>query len=414
MFNGAFKGKVVFLTGHTGFKGSWLSEWLLLLGAEVYGFSLPPPTRPALFQQLGLARRLHHSIGDVRDPAAVRRSIMRVRPDFVFHLAAQPLVREAYRQPLETWRTNVMGTVAVLDALRDLRRPCAAVVVTTDKCYENREWCHGYREEDPLGGHDPYSSSKAAAEIAVAAWRRSFLGDGPVRVATARAGNVIGGGDWAPHRIVPDAIRALATGKAIPVRNPGATRPWQHVLEPLSGYLWLAACLASDLGPRRALATNVGAPPPRATRGKSDLRLPSSDLLRQSSVFSPLSSDLASAFNFGPDGNSNRTVRDLVEEMLRHWPGRWNDRSDPKAPHEANFLHLAIDKARQQLGWRPVLDFEATVERTLAWYRQTARSRVPARVRDLTIAQILDYAGEAAREGVAWACMRRRPGARRV
>lgn len=383
MFGNAFRGRRVWLSGHTGFKGSWLSEWLLLLGAEVHGFSLPPPTRPALFQQLGLARRLHHSIGDVRDPAAVRRSISRTRPDFVFHLAAQALVREAYVRPLETWRTNVMGTVAVLDALRDLGRPCGVVVVTTDKCYENREWCHGYREEDPLGGHDPYSSSKAAAEIAVAAWRRSFLSASPVRVATARAGNVIGGGDWAPHRIVPDGIRALRAGKVIPVRNPGATRPWQHVLEPLSGYLWLAACLTSDLRP-------------------------------QTSVFSPPPFPLASAFNFGPEGNSNRTVRGLVEEMLRHWPGRWADRSDPKAPHEANFLHLAIDKARQQLDWKPVLGFETAVERTLAWYRQAARFRVSARVRDLTIGQILGYAEDAAHEGVAWARARRRPGARKV
>ena len=225
MFAGAFQGKTVWLSGHTGFKGAWLARWLLQLGARVHGFSLPPPTRPALFEQLGLARRMEHEIGDVRDPGAVKKSLTRAQPDFVFHLAAQALVRYSYDHPLETYATNVLGTAHVLEALRRLEKPCAAVMVTTDKCYENRETDYAYREDDPLGGHDPYSSSKGAAEIVIAAYRRSFFGKSPVRIASARAGNVVGGGDWAPDRIVPDCIRALQCGKPILVRNPHATRP---------------------------------------------------------------------------------------------------------------------------------------------------------------------------------------------
>ena len=323
MFAEAFRNKTVWLSGHTGFKGAWLAQWLLELGADVHGFALEPATEPALFDQLGLAKRLHHQIADIRDPAAVQKSIGKVQPDFVFHLAAQPLVRLSYEQPLETYATNVMGTAHVLEALRGLKKPCAAVLVTTDKCYENREWLHGYREDDPLGGYDPYSSSKAAAEIAIAAWRRSFFKKHPVKIASARAGNVIGGGDWSQDRIVPDCIRALQKKRPIAVRNPNATRPWQHVLEPLSGYLWLAARLTSP----------------------------------QSSVLSPLTS----AFNFGPAHDANRTVRELVAEVLKHWPGRWEDRSDPKAVHEASLLQLSTDKAHALLGWTPVWSFSQAV-----------------------------------------------------
>ena len=362
LFSGAYAGKKVFVTGHTGFKGSWLCEWLLQLGAEVAGYSLPPETKPALFEEIGLAGRLQHQLGDVRDPAALRQAVKNAQPDFVFHLAAQPLVRLSYEQPVETYATNAMGTVHLLEALRDLKKPCAAVFVTTDKCYENREWVHGYREEDPLGGHDPYSSSKAVAEIAISSWRRSFFKNHPVKIASARAGNVIGGGDWAKDRIIPDCIRALRTQQAIIVRNKLATRPWQHVLEPLSGYLWLAARLS------------------------------------QSSTFNP---QLASAFNFGPEREANRTVGELVEELLKHWPGRWEDKSDPQAVHEANWLHLTTDKASALLGWQPVWTFAEAIQHTVSWYRESA-TLPPEKLHALTCQQIDDYVRRAIAARVVW------------
>jgi CDP-glucose 4,6-dehydratase len=362
MFADAFRHKTIWLSGHTGFKGAWLAHWLLRLEARVHGFALEPPAQPALFDLLGLPGRLQHQIADVRDAAAVKQAVQDAQPDFVFHLAAQAILRTSYEQPEETYATNLMGTIHVLEALRQLRKPCAAVIVTTDKCYENREWIHGYREEDPLGGHDPYSSSKAAAEIAVGAWRRSFFAGHPVRIATARAGNVIGGGDWAKDRIFPDCIRALQANQPIPVRNKTATRPWQHVLEPLSGYLWLAARLSQP---------------------------------------STLNSQLASAFNFGPAHESNRTVAELVAEVLKHWPGRWDDRSDPNAVHEAGLLQLATDKAHALLGWSPVWNFPAAIEQTVQWYRETAKA--PQTAPALTSHQIEQYEADAARAGLPWA-----------
>lgn len=362
-FAGFYRGKRVLVTGHTGFKGSWLSEWLLALGAEVVGFALPPTSSPALFDQLALGTRLEHVPGDVRDRDAMAAVVEQARPDVVFHLAAQSLVRLSYAQPIETYATNVMGTVHVLDALRRLRSKCAAVIITTDKCYENREWMHSYREEDAMGGSDPYSSSKGAAEIAIAAYRRSFFAeaDSHVRLASARAGNVIGGGDWAQDRIVPDCMRSLRDGRPIGVRNKISTRPWQHVLEPLSGYLWLGACLYQ--------------------RGGSVENL------------------LASGFNFGPELGSNRTVRELVEEVLRHWPGTWRDDSDPTAVHEARLLNLATDKAYHLLGWSPVWDFVETIAETVDWYRQSTA----AEPRALTQGQIARYATTARTRGLAWA-----------
>ncbi|HEY5232676.1 MAG TPA: CDP-glucose 4,6-dehydratase [Verrucomicrobiae bacterium] len=362
MFGNAFHGKNVWLSGATGFKGSWLAEWLLLLGARVHGYSLPPETTPALFNQLQLAGHITSEINDIRDPSAVCKSIKAVRPDFVFHLAAQPLVRLSYEQPVETYATNVMGTVHVMEALRELKKPCAAVLVTTDKCYENREWHRGYREEDCLGGHDPYSSSKAAAEIAIAAWRRSFFKNHPVRIASARAGNVIGGGDWAKDRIVPDCIRALQKKQPVPVRNPNSTRPWQHVLEPLGGYLWLAASLA----------------------GRNSAN-----------------STLESAFNFGPKRGANRTVRELVEEIIKHWPGGWTDRSNPHAVHEAKLLHLETAKALRLLKWKPVWNFSETIGQTVAWYRAAAKS--PELARELLHGQISGYCADAKTKKLLWA-----------
>jgi CDP-glucose 4,6-dehydratase len=333
-------GRRVLLTGHTGFKGSWLVLWLLKLGAQVTGLALSPDTEPNLFLQLGLERRLDHRVGDIRDSEKVASLVNEVNPQVVLHLAAQPLVRRSYLEPTATWAANVLGTIHLLEALRRLEQPCTAVLITTDKVYRNNEWLYGYRENDPLGGHDPYSSSKAAAELAIASWRASFCGSLPhqsphLRIASARAGNVIGGGDWAADRIVPDAMRALGRGQPIGVRNPVATRPWQHVLEPLGGYLLLAERLSAD---------------------------PS----------------LADAFNFGPQLEANRSVRELVEQALRYWPGTWVDQSDHLAPHEASMLNLVIDKAHHQLGWSPRWDFTTTVERTVGWYRQVEEGQASA------------------------------------
>jgi CDP-glucose 4,6-dehydratase len=364
MFGKQFQDKTVWLSGATGFKGSWLAEWLLLLGARVHGYSLPPETTPALFHQLQLAGRITDETNDVRDPVAVRKSIETVQPDFVFHLAAQSLVRLSYEQPVETYTTNVMGTIHVMEALRGLEKPCAAVLITTDKCYENREWLYGYREEDPLGGYDPYSSSKAAAEIAIAAWRRSFFNNHPVKIASARAGNVIGGGDWAKHRIVPDCIRALQKNQSILVRNPDSTRPWQHVLEPLSGYLRLAACLAQPATGNR---------------------------------------QLASAFNFGPAHESNRTVKELVTEVLKYWPGKWKDKSDAKAAHEAKLLQLGTDKASALLGWSPVWNFSSAIEFTMHWYRRAGKKSAPAMFQKLTTSQSRKYCAAARKLKIPWA-----------
>jgi CDP-glucose 4,6-dehydratase len=331
-FGGAFAGRRVLVTGHTGFKGSWLCEWLLALGADVTGLALPPETTPALFNELGLSARIKDRRGDIRDLATVRAALDAARPEFVFHLAAQPLVRLSYAQPVETYATNVMGTVHLLEAVRLAGAVCTVIVATTDKCYENTGRTHAYREDEPMGGHDPYSSSKGAAELVVSAYRRSYFSftNSPVKVASVRAGNVIGGGDWALDRIMPDCIRSLQRGETIPVRNRHATRPWQHVLEPLSGYLWLAAQLAA--------AKSAGG-------------------------------DLAGAFNFGPNQGATRPVASLVEEVLKHWPGRWEDRTDPQAVHEASQLSLAIDKAAGALGWKPVWNFPATIAHTVEWYR---------------------------------------------
>ena len=365
----AFRGKRVWLSGHTGFKGSWLSEWLLGLGAIVHGYALVPDTTPALFDQLGLAGRLEHEVADIRDAEAVRRSIHAFRPDFVFHLAAQSLVRRSYAIPVETYETNVMGTINVLEALRSYvdgsllqgdrsknpnqqpttnnqLSPVTAIIVTTDKCYENHESGRAYEESDPLGGHDPYSSSKAMAEIATAAYRNSYFQKGSVRLASARAGNVIGGGDWAEDRIVPDAMRALNQGEKIAVRNPRAVRPWQHVLEPLGGYLTLSARLAED-------------------------------------------ASLAAAFNFGPGPDSNRTVADLVNEIVKNRSGSWQDKSDPLALHEATLLNLSIEKADLHLGWQPKWAFEETIAKTVSWYDQVHQATITPL--EITRSQIAEY-----------------------
>lgn len=348
---GFWRGRSVLITGHTGFKGSWLAHWLLSRGAEVHGLALAPDTSPALFDQLGLAARLDHALGDIRNEAVVRRRVAEVQPDVVFHLAAQPLVRRSYREPVATFATNVMGTAHLLDAVRELAREVALVVVTTDKVYENDEREHAYRETDRLGGHDPYSASKAACELVAESYRKSFFGDGRVRLATARAGNVIGGGDWAEDRLIPDLVRAAISGTPLVVRNPDAVRPWQHVLDPLAGYIRLAEKLAQ------------GAP------GATD------------------------AFNFGPGATEQHRVREVLEVATGHWPCSWQETSDPGAPHEAGQLTLATEKVKATLGWAPRWSFEHAVRHTIAWYRAVQEGADPVAV---TTGQIEAFEGASA------------------
>jgi len=319
----------VLITGHTGFKGAWLSLWLRELGATVCGLALPQDGSSAIYGLLPVGTFEQEHLIDIRDPAAVCQAVVECRPDVVFHLAAQPLVRLSYQQPLETVAVNVMGTLHLLDALRSECPQAQALVVTSDKCYENQHWLHGYRETDPMGGHDPYSMSKGACELAVSSWRRSFILPDPAagRLMTARAGNVIGGGDFSADRIVPDCMRALAAGRSIQVRNPNSTRPWQHVLDCLSGYL----------------------------------------LLMEKAATTPSWQEWS--FNFGPTAASNQPVRALVGEILKYWPGTWLDLSEPGAPHEASLLHLSTDKAALLLGWQPKWNFADAVRETTAWYR---------------------------------------------
>lgn len=360
MFSGVYKGRRVLVTGHTGFKGSWLCQWLLRLGAEVAGYSLHRPSDPCNFDVLGLEERMAHHTGDVRELAGVREVMSRFRPQFVFHLAAQAITRRSYDEPKVTFDTNLGGTVNLLEAVRESETVRAAVFITSDKCYENVEQARGYRESDRLGGKDPYSASKACAEIAISAYTRSFYLPQGRHIASTRAGNVIGGGDWAPDRIVPDCMRTWSAGKPALIRSPAATRPWQHVLEPLSGYLWLGARLAAGKG---------------GVNGE--------------------------AFNFGPVGDE--TVSELVGEMLKAWPGHtWvRDEAGAQGKHEAGLLKLDCAKARERLGWQPILSFSEIVRVTVEWYRgYYAGERDMARFTD---EQIGAYEELARARGATWA-----------
>lgn len=333
MFGGVYKGRRVFVTGQTGFKGSWLSHWLLSLGAEVRGFALAPQADQPLHDWLELGNRMHSQYADIRDRDVLNKAVKEFKPEIIFHLAAQPLVRLSYSLPVETIATNVIGTAHLLDAMRLEASNAAMVVVTSDKCYENREQQEGYREDDRMGGHDPYSASKGMTELLVSSWRHSYFpASGPGSLASARAGNVIGGGDFSSNRIIPDCVRALEAGQPVIIRNRKATRPWQHVLDPVVGYLWLGACLH-----RPSLATQ----PNRVREG----------------------------FNFGPSGESARLVGDLVDTFLNEWPGATKDCTDKNAPHEAHLLHLNITKSAEILGWKPLWDFNVTVKTTATWYR---------------------------------------------
>jgi len=329
-----WKGRRVFLTGHTGFKGSWLSLWLDALGADVTGFALEPPTRPSLFEQAKVAGVLRSSrIADIRDFPRLKSAIGKCRPDVVFHLAAQSVVRRGYEDPVETYSSNVMGTVHLLEALRQLGQPCAVVNVTSDKCYENREWDWGYRENDPLGGHDPYSNSKACAELVTAAFRDSYFQAGDagrveVAVASARAGNVIGGGDWTTDQLVPDLMRGFLGGKPCMIRSPSAVRPWQFVLEPLRGYLVLAERLSEDYG------------------------------------------RFSTSWNFGPAEADARPVSWIADELARRWGNHaaWG-RDAGAHPREAHYLKLDVSKTKACLDWQPALPLDPALDWIVEWYR---------------------------------------------
>jgi len=348
-FPGFYRGRKVLVTGHTGFKGGWLVSWLKVLGTQVIGFALPPDTQPNLFEAACVNRDMISVTGDVRDFESVSRVFQQHSPEIVFHNAAQPLVRRSYREPVATYATNVMGTVHVLEAIRHTPSVRAVVVITSDKAYENREWFWPYREEDAMGGHDPYSSSKGCAELVTAAYRNSFFSDtNAARVATARAGNVIGGGDWSEDRLVPDIVRGIATGNPIVIRRPDSIRPWQHVLEPLRGYLLLAQKLCES------------------------------------------GSEYAEAWNFGPREEDSISAGELARRVVASWKrGELKIETDPTAPHEAHFLRLSTAKARTRLEWQPALSLDQAVEYSVDWYESYYRDPKTAAAK--THEQIQNY-----------------------
>ena len=322
-----WKGKRVFLTGHTGFKGSWLALWLHSLGVIVKGYALSPPTDPSLFNEAKIDSIIDSQIGDIRDLELFKRSLTDFNPDILIHMAAQPLVRSSYANPVETYETNVMGTVNVLESARACKNLKAIINITTDKCYENDGRSQGYKESDPMGGYDPYSNSKGCAELVTSAYRRSFLQEQGIKLASVRAGNVIGGGDWADDRLIPDILRSFEKNKPIVIRNPKATRPWQHVLEPLSGYLILAQKLYED------------------------------------------QKEYAEGWNFGPNEKDVKPVDSILNKMITKWPNSSWELDKNSNPHEADFLKLDISKAESRLGWKPIWELSHTLEKIIAWHR---------------------------------------------
>ena len=343
-----WKNKSVFLTGHTGFKGGWLALWLSSMGAKVTGYALAPNTTPNLFDMLAIDSLIEQShIADIRDLATLQKAMSEAKPDIVIHMAAQPLVRYSYANPVETYATNVMGTVHILESTRTIESVRATVVVTTDKCYENRERGAGYREDEAMGGFDPYSSSKGCAELVSSAYRQSYFSKSANHLASARAGNVIGGGDWSEDRLIPDAIKAFESGNTLMIRNPLATRPWQHVLEPLSGYLILAQSLFQD------------------------------------------GEKFSSAWNFGPKDTDNRSVQEVISTLCQQWgpDAKWQQDSSSQ-PHEAGLLKLDCSKASKQLRWEPKWNLETAIEKIIQWHKaDLAKENMQA----LTLKQIDQY-----------------------
>ena len=358
-----YRGKKVLVTGHTGFKGSWLTAWLLNLGAEVAGYSIGVPSIPSHFNEMGIEKKINHFIGDIRDYNNFFQVCVDFKPDFIFHLAAQPLVRESYSNPKDTFEVNMIGTLNVLEAIRNLKDIIkVGVIITSDKAYDNLEWVYGYREDDKLGGEDPYSGSKGAAELIVKSYMCSFFKSGFPNVATTRAGNVIGGGDWAKDRIVPDIIKAWSENRVVEIRNPSSTRPWQHVLEPLSGYL----CLGVEL-------------------------------------YNQSSKHRNQSYNFGPDSKVNKSVKSLINQMDKLWknsPG-WSFNQIENSLREANLLKLCCDKANIYLSWYPVLNFEETIEFTISWYVNFYFEKISAL--EFTEYQIKKYTSMAKKRGIKWA-----------
>lgn len=362
MFNNVYKNKRVLVTGHTGFKGSWLSIWLLQLGAEVAGYSISIPTKPSHFEELNLEKKLKHYIGDIRDYNRLYQVCDEFKPEFIFHLAAQPLVRDSYEIPKETFEVNMGGTLNILEVIRKLKDIIkVGVIITSDKAYNNVEWVYGYREDDRLGGEDPYSGSKGAAELVVNSYMHSYFKTNFPNIATTRAGNVIGGGDWAKDRIVPDIIKAWSKKNPVEIRNPHSTRPWQHVLEPLSGYL----SLGSELYTLNSVHRN-------------------------------------SSFNFGPDSKVNKNVGEVIETMKSFWPNSagWIDKYVSDGKREANLLKLSCDKANLHLKWYPVLNFDETIKLTTDWYYQYYNS---ANIFEVTVNDILYYTSKAKEQKINWA-----------
>lgn len=360
-FNNHYHGKTVLVTGHTGFKGAWLCQWLLELGAKVVGYSIDIPTTPSLFEALNLESQITHITGDIRDLNAVKAAFDSAQADMVFHLAAQPLVKLSYDDPITTFETNVLGMLNVLEAGRNCTTLKQMVLITSDKCYQNVEWEWGYRETDALGGDDPYSGSKGAAELVARSYIASYYHhDAAPRVAITRAGNVIGGGDWAKDRIIPDSVRAWSQGKTVTIRSPKATRPWQHVLEPLSGYLHLGACLATQ--------PNCHGEP----------------------------------FNFGPSSQVNETVEALLDAFGEHWDkAQWELEGTPPVAQESMLLKLCCDKAQHHLSWQAVWGFSDTIKATAEWYSHYYSNSGDRS--SLTKNQIKEYSAAAKTKGIAWA-----------